>query len=341
MKTKILFLIIVASLFPSLNYAATPGQIIFASNRSGNYEIYKKNLATGVIVNLTNNPADDLNPEISRDGQSLVFYSNRAGNNQIYKISLQNPGSVTRLTNDGASDYDPTFMPDGRILYKSNYNDGYGDIWLMNADGTSAQNLTRSLSSTEEYKPDWICSSVIIFTSRLQKGNPNSDELFSENITTGVITRITNNTVPDWFPAVNSTGTSVAFISKEKTTDHDSIYTMSSSNQLRTRITNPNVVLGDSDDPSWSPDGQNIIFLNSKNGTTTFILWIVTVIISKLLKLIPVMNYLRYLFLERKASSSYFAFFVADYWLNSQVCGSYGLSMSTNKHLSQSRRGKS
>ena len=207
-----------------------------------------------------------MNPEISSDGRYVVFYSYRSGTSQIYKLDLQNSYQVTRLTNDGASDYDPTFMPDGRILFKSNKADGYGDIWIMNADGSNLQNLTPSLSQTEEWKPDRISNTQIVFTSRLQQGNSNSDEIYTLNLSTGALVRITNNNVPDWYPAVDPSGTHIVFISKENQGDRDAIYTMGTDGLNRVRITDPSIIPADSDDPAWSPDGQSIIFINSQTG---------------------------------------------------------------------------
>ena len=97
----------------------------------------------------------------------------------------------------------------------------------MNSDGSNAYNLTPSLSQTEESKPDPISNTQIVFSSRLQQGNPDSDELFTLNISTGALTRITTNNVPDWYPAVDPRGTRMAFISKENQSDPDAIYTMS------------------------------------------------------------------------------------------------------------------
>lgn len=265
----ILLGVLVTSFLPGSVFATSPmpGQIVFVSNRTGNYEIYKKVLVTGVITNLTNNPADDMNAQVSTDGQHVVFYSDRSGNPQIYKFDLSNPANVTRLTHDGADDYDPVFMPDGRVLFKSDKADGLGDIWIMNADGSNPKNLTPSMRKTEEWKPDPISNTQIIFTSRARLGGTNTDELYTLNILTGVYTRITNNKVPDWFPDTNAAGTKIAFISKEKPRDSDSIYTMDLSGNNRLQLINPNKFRGDCDDPSWSPDSQYITFVNSGKGT--------------------------------------------------------------------------
>jgi Tol biopolymer transport system component len=247
--------------------------VYFASNRTGNYEIYKKDLTTNVITRLTQTTFDSLNPEISPDGTRLVFYSDRQnGINQIYSLSLAQPQNVTRLTNDGANDYDPAFMPDGRVVYKSNRSDGYGDIWLMNADGTSPANLTASMTTTEEWKPCPLDAKRIVFTSRQANGTAASDELYLLNLTTNISTRLTNNSVPDWFPSPNPKDPNkFLFISKAQPTDPDGIYSFNILNGQRTRISSTSLV-GDIGDPSMSPDGQKIAVVQNINGGYTTML---------------------------------------------------------------------
>jgi TolB protein len=247
--------------------------VYFSSNRSGNYELYKKNLSTGSLTRLTRNNADDMNPQLSPDGTRLVFYSNRQdGINQIYSLLVASPQTVTRLTNDGASDYDPAFMPDGRVVYKSNRNDGYGDIWIMNADGSNPSNLTPSMSATEEWKPCPLDATHLVFTSRQANGTAATDELYLLNLTTGLTTRLTNNNIPDWYPSPNPTDPNkFLFISKELPTGPDVIYSFDLTTGLRTRIS-PTSLATDIGDPSMSPDGQKIAVVQNINGGYTTML---------------------------------------------------------------------
>src|SRR2546421_7175390 len=52
------------------------GRIAFASDRTGNFEIYVMNPDGGGLVQITDNPAEDLNPTWSPDGTRLAFTSN-------------------------------------------------------------------------------------------------------------------------------------------------------------------------------------------------------------------------------------------------------------------------
>jgi hypothetical protein len=77
---------------------STPFPIVFTSRRDGNSEIYSMNSDGSQITRLTENPAEDEWPCISRDGTKIVFSSNRDGNYELYSMSIDGT-SLTRLTN--------------------------------------------------------------------------------------------------------------------------------------------------------------------------------------------------------------------------------------------------
>lgn len=57
--------------------------IAYVSDRTGNYDIYLKQVAGGPDLNLTNNPADDIQPSVSPDGGSIAFVSTRESTTQV------------------------------------------------------------------------------------------------------------------------------------------------------------------------------------------------------------------------------------------------------------------
>ena len=107
--------------FPS--WSPDGKQILFASNRDGNYEIYIMDMNGQNQIRLTDNPANDHDPVMSGNGD-IVFISNRDGRNHLY-IMDGNGKNVRRLTNSNAIETSPSISHSGeKIVFTSNGDDG-------------------------------------------------------------------------------------------------------------------------------------------------------------------------------------------------------------------------
>ncbi|GAB4410950.1 MAG: hypothetical protein Kow00106_04960 [Anaerolineae bacterium] len=117
------------------------GPVVFASNRSGNYEIYVLNPQTGLTAQLTNDPGNDIEPQWSPDGTLIVFASDRDGDYELYVITAEGE-DLRKLTNNMAEDRQPRWQPDGEnIVYVSDVN-GQWDLYMVSADGITVRQLT-------------------------------------------------------------------------------------------------------------------------------------------------------------------------------------------------------
>lgn len=66
-------------------WAPDGGTIVFMSNgRSGDWDVFRLNLADGIVMQLTTEAAQDGLPAISPDGQYVAFVSDRGGNWNIW-----------------------------------------------------------------------------------------------------------------------------------------------------------------------------------------------------------------------------------------------------------------
>jgi eukaryotic-like serine/threonine-protein kinase len=108
--------------------------LAYASDRSGNFEIFVRRGVGGQDVNVTNDPAQDVQPAFSPDGNTIAFVSTRASRTGLIKIggTLVRTartyggdlwvvpalgGAARRLAPDANS---PIWRPDGKgILYVS------------------------------------------------------------------------------------------------------------------------------------------------------------------------------------------------------------------------------
>ncbi|MEP6913173.1 MAG: protein kinase [bacterium] len=118
------------------NYDGEPtfspdGQTIaYVTNRTGNFEIFRKQIAGGAEINLTNNDADDVQPAFSPDGTQIVFVSTRESSSKL-------------------------------IYRNANFPLLGGDIWIMSALGGLARKIVAS-GNFPSWSPD---GSTIIYTS--------------------------------------------------------------------------------------------------------------------------------------------------------------------------------
>jgi len=92
---------------------ATGKWLTFASTRnSESPDVFLKRVDGTAITQLTNDPADDVQPRFSPDGRRITFASNRAGNWDIWLMSLDG-SELKQLTNDPGDEIAPCWSPDG------------------------------------------------------------------------------------------------------------------------------------------------------------------------------------------------------------------------------------
>jgi TolB protein len=121
-------------------------EIIFGSNNGGSWGIYKVDLATGNVTNLTQiSNRESAWPAISPDEKKIVYYRNDGVSidlmNPNYKIHIMNvDGTNDKCISFDApdemivADYYPSWSPDGtKIVFTSNRSPG---LWKRNTTTT-------------------------------------------------------------------------------------------------------------------------------------------------------------------------------------------------------------
>lgn len=94
-------------------------------------------------------------PAWSPQGDQIAFVSNVVDGDEIYVVDPEG-SNIVRLTNNAwAWDKHPTWSPDGsQIAFYSNRETGRRQIWVMNADGSGARNLSND--EYENWDPVWV-----------------------------------------------------------------------------------------------------------------------------------------------------------------------------------------
>ncbi len=124
-------------------YSPDGQRIVFASERSGNSEIWVCDREGGNPIQLTNLGALTTGtPRWSPDARQIAFDAMLEGNRDIYVISADG-GNPARITTEAAEDMCPSWARDGRWIYFGSTRSGRSQIWKMPATGGAAVQVTR------------------------------------------------------------------------------------------------------------------------------------------------------------------------------------------------------
>lgn len=138
-------------------------RVAFASDRSGNFDVWIVSIAGGEPVQLTSDPASDRDPAWSPDGTRIAFTSDRSGNRDIWVMPAVG-GEAVALTSDSSQDSDPSWSPDGELVAFTSDRSGNQDIWVVRAANGAVSQLTND--PADDFQPAWSpTGDRIAFTS--------------------------------------------------------------------------------------------------------------------------------------------------------------------------------
>jgi Tol biopolymer transport system component len=163
--------------------------IVYDSDRTGNFEIWLLDLANKSQRPLTSHPSADMAPDWSPDGREVVFISNREGIFQLW-IADTATGACRRITeaailapaalNHGSATTAQRWSPDGRkigFLVKDTHR---AVLWSVDPDGRNARQMIRGALDF-----DWYRDSAHILYTRLSPDGSGVRELTLMDIFTG------------------------------------------------------------------------------------------------------------------------------------------------------------
>ena len=108
-------------------------RVVFASDRTRNFDLWMTASGGGEPVQLTSDPGLDWFPHWSPDGASIVFRSDRDGTPRLWHLTFPG-GTPTPLTSGPASQ--SAWAPDGQALYFLGAEERSNNIWILTlADG--------------------------------------------------------------------------------------------------------------------------------------------------------------------------------------------------------------
>lgn len=240
------------------------------------YSQFRPSAPTGKAQRLTNNPATDMYPRVSPDGNKILFISARDGNSEVYIMNIDG-SDVKRLTYNSTFEGFATWFPDGnKILVEtaSPISSSKNDFWIMNADGSNQTKIPRNEmhSSRPSVSPD---GKQIAFASADDGKGPYDFNIWVMNVDGSNIRKLTDYYEFDSDPAWSPDGKQIAFIRATERGAFD-IMIMNADGSNQKNITNTREVQETL--PAWTPDGKQFAFARSLYDTRNNMeIWVMNV----------------------------------------------------------------
>jgi TolB protein len=126
-------------------------RLAFASNRSGVWDLYLLELATGKVERLTDTPQYDSAPSWSPDGRYLV-YETYGADLEIAIHSIFDDQPEINLSQHPAADFEPAWSPGGRQIAFLSTRTGEREVWLADLDRAGEERFVLLSSSPGAYE---------------------------------------------------------------------------------------------------------------------------------------------------------------------------------------------
>lgn len=260
---------------PTWAKAPTTAKIVFPSNRNGNWDIWTMNPDGSDPVNLTQDAAADFSPVWSPTGEQILFVSNRKGGESLYLMDADG-SNVRRVLDNWHSSSGATWSPDGKRI--ASVSDGV--LYIATIDGKSVEPVAQTGLRSVGY-PAWSPDGKeIAFIYLKDEKKEKGYELRLLNVKTrkqtvllSELARYPKKSHPAWSPdgeqiafglhkfrAIQNPADAIAW------QDEETIYLINrDGSRLRQLVSEKGP---DALRPTWSPQGDEIIYQQEVKGTT-------------------------------------------------------------------------
>ena len=157
-------------LFPRLNPQAD--QVVFASDRDGDYELYRVGVDGVGLTKLTDNGWNDTQPVWSPDGRRIAFVADPLGHADIFVMQTDGAGAA-QLTNSPADDRYPTWSPNGAQIAWVQIAGGERTLWVMDAGSSNPRQIGGPFALLQN--PVWSPDGALLVISLDLNGDGYSD----------------------------------------------------------------------------------------------------------------------------------------------------------------------
>lgn len=227
------------------------GAIAYTVRERGQTDIWAVNVGSRNPVRITNDEADERDPEWSPNGTRLAYAGRSNGNWDLYIYdAVQNATSA--VTVDLSFQANPSWSPDGRLLAYENYQNDNLDIYAVPIDASAPPTEITS-HPAPDFSPAWGPDGRRIAFVSWRDGN---QDIYVINLENVEITNITNTpNLNEDYPAWSPDGRSIAYSVREEGALSETVYIQS----LDDLGAEPELVaIGRT--PSFAPDGNSLAY---------------------------------------------------------------------------------
>ncbi len=253
-STAFALALVVGAAEPSTADDDTGGSIVFASDRTGNLELWVMTGDGTNQVQLTTSAGDDTFPAWSPDGRRIAFGRQLVpgvrSSSELFVMNADGTG-VTQLTSIPGSDTQPTWSPDGRRIAWRHVDPGFNfEIYVMNADGTDQRNVTNNPAL--DAGPDWSRGNRIAFHS----DRSGAVAVYTMRPNGKGVRKLTDDSLDAFDPAWSPDGGQIAFADHASFGESDLFVIDADGGAVTQLFETPENETG----ATWSPDGDRIAF---------------------------------------------------------------------------------
>ena len=187
-------------------------------------------------------------------GGSIVFTSDRDGDPEVYVMNADTTG-LRQLTHNTSPDEQPSWSPDGQRIVYMHWDGNDWELFVMDADGANRRQLTRN--THQEWRPVWSPDGAQILFASNREGDWKD---FVTNADGGAQTPLAGY---DIWRRRSPDGTRQVFTDQGGGGGDSEVVVSNADGTDRRQLTHN---AHNDEQPSWSPDGERIIFTSDRDG---------------------------------------------------------------------------